>query len=49
LLAKEMPLQQSFLIFAVPAAVSAVAMLIFAIFQQRASAAAPLLTATQAP
>ncbi|SEM55289.1 MFS transporter, AAHS family, benzoate transport protein [Pseudoxanthomonas sp. GM95] len=49
LLAKEMPLQQSFLIFAIPAAVSAVAMLIFAISQQRAGAAAPLLTATQAP
>lgn len=36
LLAQELPLQQSFLIFAVPAVVSAVAMAVFAVCSQRA-------------
>jgi|LNAP01.1.fsa_nt_gb AAHS family benzoate transporter-like MFS transporter len=49
LLAKEMPLQQSFLIFAIPAAVSAVAMLVFAISQQHATASASMAAATPEP
>ncbi|WCE02652.1 aromatic acid/H+ symport family MFS transporter [Pseudoxanthomonas sp. JBR18] len=38
LLARELPLHQSFMIFAIPAAVCALAMLVFAISQQRAAA-----------
>lgn len=45
LLAREMPLQESFLIFAIPAAVSALAMLVFAVSSQRAVAVQPVAAA----
>lgn len=45
LLAREMPLQASFLIFAIPAAVSAVAMLVFALSSRRATSQAPIVVA----
>ncbi|TAA56452.1 MFS transporter [Shinella sp. JR1-6] len=45
LLAKELPLQQNFLIFAVPAAISTLAMLAFAFSHARRAEAATLVTA----
>ncbi|MEK1888912.1 MAG: MFS transporter [Phyllobacterium sp.] len=45
LLAKEFPLQQNFLIFSIPAAVSALAMLVFAVSNARRSSAAQLAAA----
>jgi AAHS family benzoate transporter-like MFS transporter len=45
LLARELPLQQSFLIFAVPAAVSTLAMLAFAVLNQRATRPAQVIAA----
>ncbi|MCA1442958.1 MFS transporter [Ensifer sp. IC4062] len=45
LLAQELPLQHNFLIFAIPAAISALAMLVFAISNARRSAAVQLATA----
>lgn len=45
LLAKEFPLQQNFLIFSIPAAVAALAMLVFAVSNARSSAVARLATA----
>ncbi|APG87356.1 benzoate transport protein BenK (plasmid) [Sinorhizobium americanum CCGM7] len=45
LLAQELPLQQNFLIFAIPAAVSALAMLVFAVSNARRAGAAQLATA----
>lgn len=49
LLARELPLQHSFLIFAVPAAVSTLAMLVFAISNQRALTAPQLVVADSVP
>lgn len=45
LLAKELPLQQNFLIFAIPAVISAVAMLVFAVSEARRSSAMALAVA----
>ncbi len=45
LLANELPLQQNFLIFAVPAAVSAMAMLVFAVSNARRSNVVQVATA----
>ncbi|HEY0121298.1 MAG TPA: MFS transporter [Rhizobium sp.] len=45
LLAKEFPLQQNFLIFAIPAVISAVAMLVFAVSNARRSSAISLAAA----
>ncbi|TCU15631.1 AAHS family benzoate transporter-like MFS transporter [Rhizobium azibense] len=45
LLAQQLPLQQNFLIFAVPAAVSALAMLVFAVSNARRSSGAQLVPA----
>lgn len=45
LLARELPMQQNFLIFAIPAAVSALAMLVFAFSQARRPPAGRLATA----
>ena len=45
LLAKEFPLQQNFLIFSIPAAISTVAMLVFALSNARRSSAAQLAPA----
>ncbi|MBB4184276.1 AAHS family benzoate transporter-like MFS transporter [Sinorhizobium terangae] len=45
LLAQEFPLQQNFLIFSIPAAISALAMLVFAISSARRSSAVQLATA----
>lgn len=45
LLARELPLEQSFLIFAIPAAVSALAMLVFALSNVRARDAEQMATA----
>jgi AAHS family benzoate transporter-like MFS transporter len=45
LLARELPLQQSFLIFAVPAAVSTLAMLAFAVLNQHATRPAQVIAA----
>lgn len=45
LLAQELPLQYNFLIFAIPAALSALAMLVFAVSNVRRSAAAQVATA----
>lgn len=49
LLARELPLQQSFLIFAVPAAVSALAMLVFAVYNQRAINSAQMAVTANVP
>ncbi|MGQ3241369.1 MAG: MFS transporter [Shinella sp.] len=45
LLAKEFPLQQNFLLFAIPAVISAVAMLVFAVSNDRRSSAMALAAA----
>ena len=45
LLAKQLPLQQNFLLFAIPAAVSALAMLVFALANARRPSAGTLATA----
>ncbi|OCP20581.1 MULTISPECIES: aromatic acid/H+ symport family MFS transporter [unclassified Ensifer] len=45
LLAQEFPLQQNFLIFSIPAAIAALAMLVFAVSNARRSAAVRLATA----
>lgn len=45
LLAKEFPLQQNFLIFAIPAVIAAVAMLVFAVSNARRSSAMALAAA----
>jgi AAHS family benzoate transporter-like MFS transporter len=45
LLARELPLQQNFLIFAIPAAISALAMLIFALSNARREATTQVATA----
>ncbi|MCA1368659.1 MFS transporter [Bradyrhizobium sp. BRP14] len=45
LLAMEFPLQQNFLIFSIPAAISALAMLVFAVINARRSGAVQLATA----
>lgn len=47
LLAREMPLQQSFLIFAIPAVIATVAMLVFAMLNQRESRPAPTTVAAR--
>lgn len=49
LLARALPLQHSFLIFALPAAVSALAMLVFSVHNQRAARAVQGLAAASAP
>ncbi|WDS34637.1 MFS transporter [Pseudoxanthomonas sp.] len=49
LLARELPLQQSFLIFAVPAAVATVSMLVFAVCNQRAARPVQAAVAANAP
>lgn len=45
LLAQELPLQQNFLIFSIPAAISALAMLVFAVSNARRTSTVQLATA----